>query len=343
MRIFLHEHVSGGGFRGRPLPGSWAREGSAIRRALAGDFAAVPGVEVVATLDGRIGAEPPRPGVAHRIITDREPLDFARMVAGADATLAVAPEAGGLLAGLARSIAEAGGRSLGSDPLAIEQAADKLGLAARFEALGIPTPPTLPFGPGFERPSTWDGPIVVKPIDGAGSVDTSVIADGDCPDWAREGRRAIAQPFLAGEPLSASFLVDRAGGATLLAVGRQRVEVDARGRISYQGGSIPRAVDFPFEAVEAAVASVPGLLGFVGVDFLGLGDGSVSILEINPRATTSVVGLARLRPPGTLAGAWLAASGGPLGGTDWPARLAAASASPPLIFDADGSIRPERY
>ncbi len=311
-----------------------------MRRALARDFASVPGVEVVATLDGRLDPGPTQSGVNYRIITDREPLDFARMAGAADATLAVAPESGGALASLARAIERSGGRSLGSSPSAIERTADKLRLARHFEGLGIPTPPTRPVGPGHPWPVDWPGPVVVKPIDGAGAVDTSLVADGTCPPWVVEGRRAIAQPYLDGEPMSASFLVDRSGRATLFAVGRQRVVVDGSGRITYEGGSISCRVDFSLAAVSGAVASVPGLLGFVGVDFLKLGDRSVAILEVNPRATTSVVALARLLPPGTLAGAWLAASAGPLAGTEWPARLRAAAEAAPVTFDADGSIQP---
>ena len=37
--ILVYEWVTGGGLAGSPLPGSWAAEGRAMRRAIAADFA----------------------------------------------------------------------------------------------------------------------------------------------------------------------------------------------------------------------------------------------------------------------------------------------------------------
>jgi hypothetical protein len=65
------------------------------------------------------------------------------------------------------------------------------------------------------------------------------------------------------------------------------------------------------------------------------------VLEINPRPTTSYVGLSRLGPPGTIAGAWLAAMTTGLDGTGWPDRLRGLPEHPPIDFEADGSIRTE--
>ncbi len=333
MLIFIHEYVTGGGLAGSPLPASWAAEGGAIRRALVAEFAAVPGVEVVATLDARLDPAGSPCHAATRIITDPGAGDFDRLAAEADATLAVGPETGGVLLDLARRVERLGGRSLGSRPEAVELAADKLRLARHLEARGIPTPPTRPFDPDGRLPADWPGLIVVKPVDGAGAVDTWVVRDGMAPGRVAPGRPAIAQPFVDGTPLSASYLIGRDGRARLLAVGRQRIEVGTDGRIWYRGGVLPWPVPFDLGPVEAAVASVPGLFGFVGVDFIARPGGLPSILEINPRPTTSIVALARLRPPGALAAAWL--DGAPAG----PSRLGPARSPGPWIFDADGTIR----
>ena len=55
-----------------------------------------------------------------------------------------------------------------------------------------------------------------------------------------------------------------------------------------------------------ALGTIEGLGGFVGVDFIWDEQRrQATILEINPRPTTSLVGLCRLLPAGRLARAWL--------------------------------------
>jgi len=91
-----------------------------------------------------------------------------------------------------------------------------------------------------------------------------------------------------------------------------------------------------------AVESVAGLRGFVGVDFFWEPElGETTVLEINPRATTSFVGLGRLLPAGHLAAVWLAACGVAGYKCDLLENLAdIVRRQPPVCFDADGTIRP---
>ena len=328
--VLIHEFVTGGGLIGRDLPPSWAREGSAMRRAVAADFAALPGVRVLATLDARLGPGGAMAGVEDRIIADRPLETFERLARAADLVLVIAPETGGVLADHARLLDRIGARSLGSSPGAIDLVADKGRLASHFEARGIPTPPTRVIAPAEGRPRGLGGPVAVKPVDGAGSLDTWVIADGTWPAGLLGIGSAIAQPFLPGEPRSASFLVGDREPPTLIGVGRQRIGIDAEGRLSYLGGAIPVEPGGDLPTVEAAIASVPGLRGFVGVDFLHALSGP-TILEINPRPTTSFVGLARWLGPGAIAAAWLASEAGSRPGPFAPRH-------PSVRFDADGSI-----
>ena len=87
---------------------------------------------------------------------------------------------------------------------------------------------------------------------------------------------------------------------------------------------------------------MPGLLGFVGVDFLWReGRREAMILEINPRPTTSYVGLRRIVPEGTLARAWLAACHVPGYGIELLESLAEIVRQGPVVsFDVrDGHVR----
>ncbi len=183
-------------------------------------------------------------------------------------------------------------------------------------------------------------PAVLKPVDGAGSIDTYYLSDArSLPPDACELPVALLQPFVRGVPMSASFLVDHRARAWLIGVGAQHVSVRA-GRFEYRGGSLPSSCRSAEPQLRPVVESIPGLRGFVGVDFLwDSARGQATVLEINPRPTTSCVGLTRLLPPGRLADAWLAAF-------DCEPRDVASLSSlselvqcqAPLSFDASGGV-----
>ena len=86
-----------------------------MRRAIAADFAAVPGVRVVMTVDPRL---PSRRHRGRGPETVRRRRRDVRGLAGRGSIipLLIAPETGGVLEGLTRAIIEAGGRPLGSEP-----------------------------------------------------------------------------------------------------------------------------------------------------------------------------------------------------------------------------------
>jgi predicted ATP-grasp superfamily ATP-dependent carboligase len=198
--------------------------------------------------------------------------------------------------------------------------------------------------PGAGLPLDAPYPAVLKPIDGAGSVDTYLVSGADdLPAAARVLPVALLQPFHDGIPMSASFLIadDR---AWLIGIGRQRTTI-REGRFVYQGGLIPVPCPQAEIVLGRAVESVPGLRGFVGVDFLWEPElGQTTVLEINPRATTSFVGLSRLLPAGGLAAAWLAACGVPGYTRELLENLAdIVRRQPPVDFDANGTIRPGRH
>jgi predicted ATP-grasp superfamily ATP-dependent carboligase len=140
--------------------------------------------------------------------------------------------------------------------------------------------------------------------------------------------------------MSASFLVGTDGRARLIAAGRQHLNI-RDSRFVYLGGTIPVppwGVEGP---VRRAVESVPGLCGFVGVDYVWDEVAkSAIVLEINPRPTTSYVGLSRWLSPGILARAWLevvSCSGEP-GRIEPLAMFAALVPQDPVTFAADGGM-----
>lgn len=341
LTILVHEWVTGGGMAGSDLPASWAAEGDAMRRAIAGDFAALDGgrAHVVVTLDARL-AEDRGPWDVERITTDDDPGRIIRLAQRADFTVLIAPETTGILEGLTRRLHDAGVRLLGSSSGAVAMAGDKAELAGYLAARGIETPPCRSIRPGDGLPRDAAYPAVLKPVDGAGTIDTFLLeGPDDLSKSAREMSRAILQPYLSGTPMSASFLVDSAGRAWTLAIGEQHVVVRG-GRFEYRGGRIPARTPVDEGPMRAAVESVRGLRGWVGVDFVWDNRRrQATVLEINPRPTTSIVGIVRLLRPGRLAAAWIGAvDPASAGAAILPDLCGEIRSSSSISFDASGYL-----
>ncbi len=107
----------------------------------------------------------------------------------------------------------------------------------------------------------------------------------------------LVQPHVAGLPVSVSLLLGQQERWILPAC-RQILSED--GRFRYLGGEAPLPPPLNERARQLAIRAseaVPGLRGWVGIDLV-LGsapDGSGDrVIEINPRLTTSYVGLRRL-------------------------------------------------
>jgi hypothetical protein len=98
-----------------------------------------------------------------------------------------------------------------------------------------------------------------------------------------------------------------------LLAGEQLLSSD--GRLRYRGGVLPLSAPLNLRArllAERAVRSMPEVLGYVGVDLVlgNAADGSEDwVIEINPRLTTSYVGLRRLARANLAEMMLLAASG----------------------------------
>ena len=310
-----------------------------MRRSIAADFQNVEGTDVIMTLDERFAGEE-NPGRVVLVGKGREEATLFALASQCDDTVLIAPETGGVLADRAALLVRSGGRSLGSSPAAIAHCTDKKRLAEHLIRHGIRTPRTACFDHREGLPGSWEYPIVFKPIDGAGAMDTYLLDRPDRLSFAHPlPREMLIQPYVHGRPLSASFLVGPRGDIHLLGVGQQTIEIRER-RIHYQGGRLGAVADSGIDVEEPrrAVSAVAGLRGFVGVDFIWNDEtGLAHVIEINPRPTTSYVGLSRLHRPGTVARAWLSAVRGDPSTADVAALLSHPSLKP-IRFLPDGSV-----
>ena len=296
MRVFVYEHLSGGGAAGAPeeLIAAGREMRDAVVRDLlrAGDCA-------VSVAVGRHA--PPAPAGANpmQALADETAAAFvARQSRLHDRTWVIAPETDGMLAGLQRVVDA--GRWLGCDAATIALAASKRATLAHAAEQGVATPLAFAASPATRR---W----VVKPDDGAGAVATRVhntraAALDDVEARQRRGESAVLEAWVAGEPLSLSLLCGP-GHAELLAVNRQRLTIDALGVLAFAGVQIDalphadagRAGDPRIPTLRAwaqgLARAVPGLRGYVGVDLVWHAQRGPVLIEINPRVTTAYVGL----------------------------------------------------
>jgi hypothetical protein len=315
MPVFVHEFFCSGAFEGDLGESSLACEGLAMLSAVVDDFSqAGDDTSVVTTLDRRLRGSRLAASIAEQAqvtwveSTAEERRLFQEFAAACQATLVIAPETGGLLLERRQMTDAAGGRFLGPSPDAIRLCGDKLRFCEHLKTNAIPTVPTSPYD-FFANSADYPFPIVVKPRDGAGSVNTFLIRDGRelqarrdelIARFAGGGSEPIVQPFVEGRPLSAAALIDaQADRVEIFPLGEQRISRD--GRFRYAGGRIP-APDISTQVAEEAAQlvadacrSLPGLAGFVGFDLIACsGDSRVRIVEANPRLTTSYVGYRRL-------------------------------------------------
>lgn len=294
MRILVCEFVTGGGMPPEtPIPASLAREGDLMLRALVGDLLDVPGVAVTVTRDARLAPLPP-PVRSITVSDTRESWalweELSRTV---DAVWPIAPETDGAMERVCRLVEASDRRLLASRADAVAVTASKAATADALAEVGLPVVQTWRAADLNDPPV--DGPWVVKPDDGAGCADTLCLRDrATWVQWRGAGDRSgfIVQPFVPGTPASLSMLC-RDGRAWPLTANRQDVALSGAA-FSYRGGVVAGLAWSPKLRVLArgVAEALPGLFGSVGVDFIAGADGPV-ILEVNPRLTTSYVGLRR--------------------------------------------------
>lgn len=202
---------------------------------------------------------------------------------------------------LSASMVEAGVRLLGSLPEAVAAAADKWECHRRFEAAGLPTPRTVRAtrATAVAKAEELGFPLVVKPLRGAGCEGVGLVERADALGPALDslgfGLRDpfLLQRFVHGLPASVT-LVAAGGDSVPLSLNEQWVTPGVP--FVYRGGVAAISDSRRSQALELAgraVSLVPGTQGFVGIDLI-LTDVGCSLIEINPRPTTSYVGVRRV-------------------------------------------------
>lgn len=308
MKIFIYEFISGGGLWTQPLgrnTTSLLSEGQAMAAAVTADFAEL--ADVCTTRDSRL--QPFHDSRCRVAVIDEgsDELKVIRQLAAAsDLTLLIAPETDGVL--LERCLlVEAAGRLLSPGSNLVRLASDKHATAEHLTKFGVPVPQGIELLPG-QLPPTNLFPAVLKPLDGCGSAGIRRLDAPNDLQIVRRKKPMRLERYIQGTPASVAVL-SGPGGNFALPPCTQHLSDD--GSFTYLGGVTPLLPELSQRAMTLALkaaSALPKSRGYIGFDLV-LGDDPLgrddTVIEINPRLTTSYIGLrAHLR--GNLAGAMLA-------------------------------------
>jgi len=291
--------------------------------ALLDDFHAWGAAYTLTTLDSRLASE----GItlpANEVVTVQAgeyEATFSASLARAEAALIIAPETDNILARLSAAVEAAGIPLLGSSSAAIAIAGNKAECYQRFQSAELPTPATLTtsFSEASQAADRLGYPLVTKPLDGVGCEGVCLVETPDELKAALQETRLatrqdqiLLQSYLSGEHASVSLLA--ASGSIALSLNEQHIQAGCP--FVYHGGTVP--VEHParqraFDLARQAVALIPGLRGYVGVDMILAGE-DAWLVEINPRLTTSYFGLRQVLKMNLAQAIWDACQEGVLPG-----------------------------
>ncbi len=218
----------------------------------------------------------------------------------------IAPESGGVLLDRTRAVERCGRRLLSPTSFAVEMGTDKLRFGDSMHACVVPTE-------GRWLDSWWKQGVVAKPRDGAGCE--NVVGAPPTVEGREDLQRYVAthpmdwvyQPwirFKGTRPASVAFIGRGDDDAVILPGADQQIETTpiegtSLVRFRYVGGRVPSAgfeSKFYQPVLHAGVfraATIDRLgpfRGYVGFDFIDQANGPMSLIELNPRLTTSYVG-----------------------------------------------------
>jgi predicted ATP-grasp superfamily ATP-dependent carboligase len=290
------------------LSESLVKEGTLMRDALLRDLNALKQYQLIALHDVRLApSEYAQKSMA--VAAGEFKKVFKKALKQADLVWLIAPETDGVLLELTEHCLKAE-----------EKANDALLLGCGFDATLTGTSKSLSFeamqaahiftlpvyaGEDLMQPDCYDtlnqqniSQWVAKPEDGAGCEGIQIFDSlHDLKLWITEDSRYLnylAQPYQAGVAASFSMLC-RDGKSWLLSCNQQHIALDGS-QFKLTGITVNGMLLYwqRFETIARKIAKMlPDALGYVGVDVIVdvENNDKIYVVEINPRLTTSYIGL----------------------------------------------------
>jgi predicted ATP-grasp superfamily ATP-dependent carboligase len=294
MRLFICEFITGGGLQDKELPDALVREGNMMLEAVLIDLLDMGINDIITTRDDRLGAlSLPIKQIA---IGEDFYSTWQSCMNDVDAVLIIAPESEDVLFNLTLMAEQSDCYLLGCSSISVQTASSKLKTAKLLFKNKIPCIETSVLGDEtvHESQNGW----VIKPDDGVGAEDCYFCADIKALNKLKDSiciEKFVIQEYVSGISASLSMICYQ-GKAQLLACNKQvfrfnRDSSTAKGELKeiIVNGLTEQWSVFDTIAQDIARADKE-LWGYIGIDLIVTETGPV-VVEINPRLTTSYVGL----------------------------------------------------
>ncbi|MFW9818331.1 MAG: ATP-grasp domain-containing protein [Candidatus Thorarchaeota archaeon] len=316
-KLFIFEFVSGGGFSNTSIPTSLFCEGFGMLRSIIEDFSLLD-FEIYSTIDYRISFLSKLIKIDH--LTEVKKQDhfikiFKDLVRNCEYVFIIAPESSNILYDLTKIVKDYGRIILSTNLKGIEYGTSKIKTYKIFKRNKVLTPKTyrIPYKKQLldvkfilHKFSNFKGPIIIKPEDGVGAEcihyfekESQIINFFTEFIPELETRRSyIIQEFINGRNLSLSLIgsPNLYVSPLILSVNSQNLDIKNKDS-DYLGGYTPVENHKElFNQVSFITNKLNNLKieGYFGIDFIEDINKSSVFIEINPRLTTSYIGLRKV-------------------------------------------------
>ncbi|MHA1149600.1 MAG: ATP-grasp domain-containing protein [Promethearchaeota archaeon] len=311
-KIFIFEFIAGGGFNKEKIPSSLFCEGYGMLRVIIEDFKKL-GFKISTLLDDRIISLSKfiSADIIESVLEQEEYLQkFVKMVEKNNFCFIIAPEFSNILFDLTKIVKDHKKTLLSIDLEGVSLGTSKIKTYNYFIKSNVKTPRTFLI-PKKDRTLSKDfllekfkelsKPIIIKPNDGVGANSIFYFeSERDIFNFLNTIDQLIdltsdflLQEYIEGEDLSAS-LIGTHLNPLILSINTQNINIKSHNSSEYIGGTTP------INNFEQVKLNLKGILknldltmfrGYFGLDFILKPDGTIYLIEINPRLTTSYLGI----------------------------------------------------
>ncbi|KKN84276.1 hypothetical protein LCGC14_0290900 [marine sediment metagenome] len=313
-RIFIFEFVSGGGFNKIEIPNSFFSEGFGMLRSIISDFKLLE-FEITTLLDYRFLHLVPLLNADMVEVLEKEEeylLKFEYLVKQSESCFIIAPEFSKTLYRLTKIVKKNKKNLLSIDLKGVNLGTSKLDTFKFFRSSKVKTPQTflLPRGKQnfdanfvIEKFKNLNCPVIIKPEDGVGadsifyfeSEEEIIEFFNDPIEKLDSIGNYILQEYVEGKDLSVSLLGTENSTPKILSVNTQDIDIKKPNfESNYFGGHTPVE---NYSEIEASLKEnfkkmdLSRFKGYFGIDFIRNENCEIYFIEINPRLTTSYLGL----------------------------------------------------